>query len=202
MTCSRRVETWNGEIYPPVDKLNCPDLNVMMEVFSDYLAHFLCFERLRKLVDPVDGFNGLVFYTKKCFLAPALQETYYFQQVTGWSGTRQFELLTRRRSGDGVVKDDKWEEAEWFVHDALANTSTMKLSHGPAGALGSFLADLWNMPEHCQKDNMEGTLASYLRHESTHFEQTRELKPLKPMKWDDATEKVVDARCLEPVSNA
>jgi hypothetical protein len=158
---------------PPVDKLNCPDLSVMMESFSDYLAHFMAFERLRKLIDPSDGFNGPEYYAKHMFLAPALQETFYFQQVTGWSGTRQFELLTKQRTGDDVVKDDVWNAAEAFVNDALANTSTMKLSHGPPGALDSFLADLWDSKDHQDKDNIEGTFSSYLRYGSVHFYQKR-----------------------------
>ncbi|KAI0007594.1 hypothetical protein F4779DRAFT_499475 [Xylariaceae sp. FL0662B] len=167
---------------PPVDKLNCPDLSVMMEAFSDYLAHFMCFERLRKLIDPSDGFSGPKYFAEKMLLFPALQETYYFQQMTGWSGTRQFELLTTKRTGEGVVKDEKWRAAKRFVHDALANTSTMKLSHGPAGALDSFLADLWDSEEHQDKDNVEGTFAAYLRYGSVRFDQTREMKPLQ-MEW-------------------
>ena len=86
--------------------------------------------------------------------------------MTGWSGSRQFELLTARRDGEGVVQDEKWHAAESFVNDALANTSTMKLSHGPAGALESFLADLWDSEEHQDKDNVDGTFAAYLRYGS------------------------------------
>ncbi|CAJ2505363.1 Uu.00g127570.m01.CDS01 [Anthostomella pinea] len=180
---------------PPLDKLNCPDLNLMMEAFSDYLAHFMCFERLRKLIDPTDGFNGVEYYSYSMLLFPALQETYYFQQVTGWSGTRQFELLTTQHTGEGVVKDDKWEAAESFVNDALANTSTMKLSHGPAGALDSFLADLWDSKEHQDKDNVEGTFAAYLRYGSVHFDQTRKMLPMQ-IEWPD--EEVLDVAVLEP----
>ncbi|KAI1080063.1 capsular polysaccharide synthesis protein-domain-containing protein [Whalleya microplaca] len=179
---------------PPVDKFNCPDLSVLTEAFSDYLAHFMCFERLRKLIDPSDGFNGPEYYSEKMLLFPALQETYYFQQVTGWSGTRQFELLTTKRTGEGVVKDEKWQAAEHFVHDALASTSTMKLSHGPPGALDSFLADLWDSEEHQDKDSIEGTFAAYLRYGSVHFDQTRVMKPLK-MEWP--TEEVLHVGVLE-----
>ncbi|KAK7752288.1 hypothetical protein SLS62_005824 [Diatrype stigma] len=180
---------------PPVDQLNCPDLSVMMESFTDYLTQFMCFERLRKIVDPGDGFNGPEYYARRMLLAPALQETYYFQQVTGWSGARQFELLTAKRTGEGVVRDEKWHAAEAFVNDALANTSTMKLSHGPAGALDSFLADLWDSEEHQDKDNEEGTFAAYLRYGSVHFDQTREIVPLK---FEPTTEGVLHVGYLEP----
>ncbi|KAH9907588.1 hypothetical protein F4778DRAFT_722532 [Xylariomycetidae sp. FL2044] len=180
---------------PPVDQFNCPDLNVMMEAFSDYLAAFMCFERLRKLIDPSDGFNGPEYFMKHMLLFPALQETFYFQQVTGWSGARQFELLSAKRTGEGVVKNETWRAAEEFVHDALANTSTMKLSHGPAGALESFLADLWDSEEHQDKDNAEGTFAAYMRYGSVHFDQTRKMVPSK-MEWP--TEEVLRVGVLEP----
>ncbi|KAI1100938.1 hypothetical protein F4804DRAFT_28178 [Jackrogersella minutella] len=182
---------------PPADRLNLPGpgLNVLMEFFTDYLSQCMCFERLRKLIDPSDGFNGPEYYSNKMFLCSALQETFYFQQVTEWSGTRQFNLLTTKRTGEGVVKDEKWEAAENFVHDALANTSTMKLSHGPPGALDSFLADLWDTEEHHDKDNEDGTFAAYLRYGSVHFDQTREMAQIK-MGWPD--EEVLHAGVLEP----
>ncbi|KAI1268081.1 capsular polysaccharide synthesis protein-domain-containing protein [Xylariaceae sp. FL1019] len=180
---------------PPVDKLNCPDLQVLMETFSDYLAAFMCFERLRKLVDPSDGFNGPDYYSNHMLLFPALQETYYFQQQTGWSGTSQFEMLTAKRTGGGAVKDEKWKAAEDFVIDALANTSTMKLSHGPPGAFDSFLADLWDSKEHEEKDNAEGTFAAYLRYGSVHFDQTREMTRIV---MGYPTEEVLTCGFLEP----
>ncbi|KAI2628664.1 capsular polysaccharide synthesis protein-domain-containing protein [Hypoxylon sp. NC1633] len=182
---------------PPASKLNLPGpgLNVMMEMFTDYLSQCMCFDRLRKLVDPSDGFNGPEYYSNKMFLCSALQETFYFQQVTEWSGTRQFELLTTKRTGEGVVKDERWQAAENFVHDALANTSTMKLSHGPPGALDSFLADLWDSEEHQTKDNEEGTFAAYLRYGSVHFDQTREMTPIKVRRPD---EEVLYAGVREP----
>jgi hypothetical protein len=161
---------------PPVDKLNCPNLSVLMEALSDYLAHFLCFERLRKLIDPSDGFNGPQVWEERMFLVPAMQETWFFQNVTGWSGTKQFELLSTRRDGP---QDEKWHEAQGFVDNMLANTSTMKLSHGPPGALASFLADMWDDPKYHHMDNESGTFAAYLRYGSVHFDQTRKLEPLR-----------------------
>jgi len=93
------------------------------------------------------------------------------------------------------VKDEIWQAAEAFVTDALTNTSTMKLSHGPPGALDSFLADLWDSPEHQEKDRVEGTFAAYLRYGSVHFDQTRAMKPIK-MGWP--TEEVLTCGVLEP----
>ncbi|KAI0200936.1 capsular polysaccharide synthesis protein-domain-containing protein [Astrocystis sublimbata] len=180
---------------PPFDDMNCPGLNITMESFSDYLAAFMCFERVRKLIDPSDGFSGPEYYAQNMLLYDALQETYFFQQQTNWSGTHQFDLLAAKRTGEEVVRDEKWQEAESFVTNALANTSTMKLSHGPVGALDSFLADLWDSPEHQDKDSAENTFAAYLRYGSVHFDQVRELVPMK-MGWP--TEEVLTCGVLEP----
>ncbi|KAI2464667.1 capsular polysaccharide synthesis protein-domain-containing protein [Annulohypoxylon bovei var. microspora] len=182
---------------PPTDKLNLPPqgLNVVMEQFTDYMSQIMTFERLRKLIDPSDGFNGPEYYSNKIFLCSALQEIFYFQLLTEWSGTKQFNLLSTKRKGEGVIKDENWHAAEKFVHDALANTATMKLSHGPPGALDSFLADLWDSEEHHDKDNEDGTFAAYLRYGSVHFDQTREITPIK-MGWPD--EEVLEAGVLEP----
>lgn len=153
---------------PPLDKRDFPDLKVVMEPFTDYLTHFMCFERTRKIIDPNDGFNGPEYYAKRILLAPALQEIYYFQKVTKWSGPRQFELLTAKRTGEDAIRDEKWHAAEAFVNDSLANTSIMKLSHGGGEGLES-LADLWDSEEHKDKDNIEGTFAAYLRYGSSKF---------------------------------
>ncbi|KAI0017946.1 capsular polysaccharide synthesis protein-domain-containing protein [Xylariomycetidae sp. FL0641] len=166
-------------VCPPTQDFNAPDMGVTMETMSDYLGAFLCYERLTKLIDPQDGFNGPEYLAKSMLFYSGIQELYYFQPITGWSGTRQLELLSAKREGDGVVKDETWHAADAFVKDALANTATMKLSHGPAGWFESHLADLWDSPEHHDKDNIEGTFAAYLRYGSVHFDQTREMVPIK-----------------------
>lgn len=38
------------------------------EDLSDYIAQCLCFDRLRLLIDPSDGFNGVEYYEKKIFM--------------------------------------------------------------------------------------------------------------------------------------
>ena len=180
---------------PAVGNMNCPPLNVAMEAFSDYLAQTMCFERLRTLIDPEDGFNGPEYFANHMLLTAALQETFHFQQVTGWSGNKQFELLATKRSGSEAIRNEKWEEAETFVHTALAETSTMKLSHGPPGSLESFLADIWDSELHQQMDNLEGTFAAYLRYGSVHYNQTRSLKPVR---YDVLQQDVLHRGVLDP----
>jgi hypothetical protein len=182
----------------PKNTTNMTPVEVNNEAFTDYLAHYMCCERLRKLNDPNDGFNGAEWYKKHMLLLNALDEMFYAHELSYWDAQRQFELLSARRSGDDVVVDKKWQEAEDFVTSVLANTSMVKLPHGPgSGGLPlKMLADIWDDEENHNKDNEEGTFAAYLRYGSTHFDQTREVKKLD---WENPEEEVYTVGYLEPV---
>ncbi|PWY67636.1 putative capsule polysaccharide biosynthesis protein [Aspergillus sclerotioniger CBS 115572] len=164
-------------LHPPVDKIRDPDRQGAMGRVTDYIAQIQCFERLRKLVDPSDAFNGPRYYHEKMYLFPALQEMYHLQMRTGWNGSEQFRLLSLRRDGDGVIRDELYLRAEDFVDDMLANSALMKLSHGPPGELDT-LADLWDQPRYEDRDIQQGTFAEYIRSASVHYNQTREMVPL------------------------
>lgn len=183
---------------PPLSKSKL-ELDVTMESFTDYLAHFVAFERLRKLVDPSDGFDGPKYYRENMLFAKAMQETFYVQPKTEWSGPRQLGYLATQRDGlNGSESDkvrEKWLEAQEFVHDALANSSTMKLSHGHPGGK-DFLADLLDKSEYENKDCEPGTFGEYLRWGSVHLNQTREMIPYRV---DNSKEKVYHIGVLEPV---
>lgn len=144
---------------------------------ADYAGHFACFERLRKTIDPNTGFNGPEYYANNFWLAPAMQETYFFQNLTMWDGTKQFELLSAKR--EGVDKDETWQAADSFVNTSLANTAMMKVSHGPGGTPLPWLANFWDEDKNADKDHEEGTFAAYLRYGSVHFDQVRKIVPVK-----------------------
>lgn len=156
-------------IDPPPDAVKGPGLSVSVEVFTDYLAHFMCFERLRRIVDKEDGFDGPKYFAEKMFFMPAMEEMWRFQGRTKWSGTLQFELLSAKRTGEGAERGSKrWLAAEDLVSDTLANTSTVKLSHGPNTAVDTDvkLAVRWDSKEFEHTDCEEGTFAAYLRYGS------------------------------------
>ena len=185
---------------PPLSNSNL-ELNVTMEAFTDYLAHFVALERLRKIIDPNDGFNGPKYYRENILFAKAMEETFYVQPKTKWSGPRQFAYLATRRleqnDGQSDNYNEKQREAQDFVHDALANSSTMKLSHGYPGGK-DFLADLWDLPENENADCEPGTFAEYLRWGSVHLDQTRKVVPYE---IDNTKEKVYHVGVLQPVED-
>ncbi|PNY22481.1 Uncharacterized protein TCAP_07126 [Tolypocladium capitatum] len=179
----------------PADDMLIPYLRLSQESMASYVAHIAAFERLRKIVDPSDGFNGPEYYAKHMFLTQSMKEMFYLSVVTAWSGTRQFELLSAKRSGEGAVKDETWQTAEELINYTMANSSTMKLSHG-AGGFESMLADIWDKEENSQADIVPGTFAAYMTYGSAHFDQTRELEPIK---LELVTEDVQHIGVLEPV---
>ncbi|KAH8802504.1 putative capsule polysaccharide biosynthesis protein [Xylogone sp. PMI_703] len=160
---------------PPVEKLEATDLTVTYGQFLDYLSHNLCFERLIHLQDPSDGWDGIEYNEKHILWFDAMQETYYAQKLTGWDGRKQFDLLATKRTD--AEQDEKYKEAEAFVEDVMAHSSTMKLSHGlPSGK--EYLAAIWDKDATGVADIAPGSFAEFMRYGSVHFKQTRSLKPL------------------------
>lgn len=165
------------------------------EVFTDYLAHMLCGERLRDLIDSSDGFNGRLYYESKVYLLPSFREMFYFQKRTGWDGNKEFEILATRYDVSELYQDERFHHAKDIVHDTLQNTFLIKFSHGPKGASGSWLADIWDNPRHHNADNEPGTFAFYLRQKLLQSNQTRQLRPITVT---PLTAKVWNAGLVEP----
>ncbi|PYH89583.1 hypothetical protein BO71DRAFT_105147 [Aspergillus ellipticus CBS 707.79] len=179
-------------LHPPAERIRDPDREGAMGRVTDYIAQMQCFERLRQLVDPEDGFSGPKYYKGKVYLLSGLDELYYFQKRTGWNGGEQFRLLSLQRDGEGE-RDELHTRAEEIVNDMVANSALMKLSHGPPGELDA-LADLWDQPQYENRDIEPGTFAAYLRYASVNLTQTREMKPLQ-VKLE--TENILHAGVLE-----
>lgn len=155
---------------PPLDvqvaELGCPPLLIPKEGLGDYLAHFLALERLQKLQDPNDGFDGAEYFAKNILLLKAVDHVYYAQKITGWDGRRQYDLLATRIND---MNAPLHAEATRFVHDVLSHSALMKLSHGPPCGKEN-LASIWDEEAHADDDAAEGTFADYLRHGSVYWD--------------------------------
>ncbi|KAF1972060.1 hypothetical protein BU23DRAFT_644760 [Bimuria novae-zelandiae CBS 107.79] len=147
-----------------LEKLNCPPLLIPTEALGDYLAHFLALERLQRLQDPTDGFDGADYFANKVFLLKAEDHLYYAQRITGWDGRKQYNMLTTKASPAA----DGYTEANDFVDSVLQHSVMMKLSHGPPCGLEN-LASIWDEEEHKEDDIATGTFAEYLRYGSVHW---------------------------------
>ena len=93
--------------------------------------------------------------------------------MTMWDGRKQFDLLATKR--DTEAKDESWKEAAAFVESILANSATMKVSHGLAAAGREYLAEIWDKPENHGADVEPGSFAAYLRWASEYSERPREI---------------------------
>lgn len=163
---------------------------------TDYPSQTWCIERIRHLIDPRDGFNGPEYWANNVFGIDMAPEMWRHQIKTCWSGQRQWELFSKKRSGEGCVKDAEWQEAEDLVHEIISDSAMMKLSTGSPGTEDWWLAGFWNKKEHERADIEEGTFAAYLRWASCHFDQVRELAPVK---LELEREKVWHVGHVEPV---
>lgn len=143
--------------------------------FVDYIAQVFCLERVRHLVDPSIGWNGPEYFKSRVLLFDCSPEVYYAQRLTMWDGRKQFDLLSRKR--EGAEGTEEYKEAEEFVQGILANSATMKISHGLQTAGREYLAELWDKKENEYADCTPGTFAAYLRYESEHSKQIRRLEP-------------------------
>ena len=144
--------------------------------FVNYIAQMLCLERLRHLLDPSTGWNGPEYFAQRVLLFDCVQEVYWAQHLTRWDGRKQFELLGTLRDGEGATERSKeYKEAKAFVQGILANSSTMKISHGLPSPGREYLAEIWDRPENQAADIVPGSFAAYLRWASEHFESERRL---------------------------
>lgn len=181
---------------PPLNvqcaELGCPPLLIPNDILGDYLAHFLAFERLHRLQDPHNGFDGPAYFANSIWSLKAVDHVYYAQKITGWDGRRQYDLLaTRVDDPDAPL----YAEAEHFVHDVLRHSALMKLSHGPPCGREN-LASIWDEDAHAADDIAEGTFADYLRHGSVYWDYPE--MPVEPTTLEKNQE-VFKAGMLEPI---
>ncbi|KAK3346405.1 putative capsule polysaccharide biosynthesis protein [Lasiosphaeria hispida] len=185
--------------FPPPAEGRAPNIKTTPADMSDYLAHMLCGERLRNLIDPSDGFNGREYYENKIYLLSGLREYYYFELQNRWDAQRQFDLLSTPYDVDPEAQDEQFYAARDMVHDMLRNTAMIKLSHRPHESPRPWLADLWDDAQSHEADNKPGTFAFYLRQNIPRYNQTR---PLKTSAVGRLKEKVWNVGVLEPIEDA
>ena len=144
---------------------------------ADYVAQFLCFDRLSRLHDPSDDFDGSKYLNTHALIYDGMQEIFLPQVLTKWDTEKQFDYLCMKKRHVAYTEahaDQRYREAEVFADTLVTQSCQMKVSHGLGGAeqLGVF----WERPGSEEADCAEGTFAAYLRYASVFLEQTREMK--------------------------
>ena len=148
------------------------------KALADYIAQFLCFDRLSRLHDPSDDFNGSEYLNSHALVYDGMQESLLAQHLTHWNTEKQFEYLCTKKQNDKVSNDtnddERYREAEAFTEALVTQSCQMKVCHGIEGA--EQLGLLWERPGAEDADYAEGTFAAYVRYASVFLEQTREMK--------------------------
>lgn len=139
---------------------------------SDYLGHFLAWERVTLVIDPSDGWNGPEYREKHMYLLDAKKETFLYQELTSWDGYEQLDLFTCPMGSN----DQLALKAREFFQTLFSSTSTVKICHNaPTSTIE--LGKLLEKPENLDIDNQPGTFGAYFWQMSTQYDQTRVLKP-------------------------
>ena len=76
-----------GTTGPEADSQDLLDRKAM----ADYIAQFLCFDRLSRLHDPLDDFNGSDYLNSHALVYDCMQECLLAQHLTHWNTEKQFE---------------------------------------------------------------------------------------------------------------
>ena len=143
-----------------------------LRTLTDYLAAYLCFERLVLIQDPSDGFDGRAHWANKVFKLDWTSDHAYVQEVTRYNGQRLFDLFASQR--EGLAPEKRNQEAESLTNYVCTNTTIVKLFSGH-GFMPPWLPVLWNQPENADADIKEGSFIAFLRYAQVHLRSTRNL---------------------------
>ena len=143
-------------------------------VLNDYIAAYLCFERLILIQDPSDGFDGRAHWANKVLKLDWASDHAYVQEVTRYDGQRLFNLFASQR--EGLAPEERNQEAESLTNYVCANTTIVKLfSSHSFTSTPLWLPTLWNQPENANADIKEGSFTAFLRYAQVHLRSTRNL---------------------------
>ncbi|OAL49037.1 hypothetical protein IQ07DRAFT_588403 [Pyrenochaeta sp. DS3sAY3a] len=148
------------------------------EAMTDYAAQIQCMGSAQAWVDDEDGWDGPKYVREKCWLQSMMTGAFAHEQMTSWSGIRQWELLNLE-----IAKPEDENEgqrlARKIVHKLVAESWCLKLGHGFSAKLfgGDTLGMLWR--KHDGSDCKEGTYAGWLRWAEVSVRPDVPIKPLE-----------------------
>jgi len=148
------------------------------EVMTDYAVQIQCMGSAQRWVNEEDGWNGPEYVRKHCWLYSMMDGAFAHEQVTDWSGPRQFDLLKQRMPTPNEDESEAQAFARKIVGTTVANSWCLKLGHGFSAKLfgADTLGMLWR--KHDGSDCEEQTYAGWLRWAEVHCQQDAPPKPL------------------------
>ena len=149
------------------------------EAMTDYAIQIQCMGSAQRWLDEEDRWDGPKYVREKCWLLSMMEAAFAHEQMTSWSGQRQFELLNTALPKPGEVKSEDQVLATKIVVKLVADSWCLKLGHGFSAKLfgGETLGMLWR--RYKGSDCEYGTYAGWLRVAEV---TCRQLKAVEPMK--------------------
>jgi len=130
-------------------------------------------------VDEEDGWDGPKYVREKCWLLSMMDGAFAHEQMTGWSGQRQFDLLSLRLPKESEIETEDQALARRIVEEVVADSWCLKLGHGFSAKLfgGDTLGMLWR--KHHGSDCASRTYAGWLRWAEVGCCRDSDVVPLK-----------------------
>lgn len=149
------------------------------EAMTDYAVQIQCMGAAQRWLDEEDGWDGPRYVREHCWLYSMMDGAFVIEQMTGWSGPRQFELLKQKIPLDGEEESEDEALARKIVENVVAGSWCLKLGHGFSAKLfgADTLGMLWRKNEGSDCENR--TYAGWLRWAETHCRQDTVLKKME-----------------------
>ncbi|KAH8724140.1 hypothetical protein GQ44DRAFT_802212 [Phaeosphaeriaceae sp. PMI808] len=162
-----------------VDEQGAGEMVINDAVMTDYAIQIQCMGSAQRWADEEGGWDGPAYVREHCWLYSMIDGAFAHEQVTNWSGQRQFELLGQRvPEGSGEESGDQGVARE-MVENVVGRSWCLKLGHGFSAKLfgADTLGMLWRKNE--GSDCGDQTYAGWLRWAEIYCQQDRPLQPLE-----------------------
>ncbi|KAF2127027.1 hypothetical protein P153DRAFT_388348 [Dothidotthia symphoricarpi CBS 119687] len=135
------------------------------EVMTDYAIQIQCMGSAQRWLDEENNWDGPKYVRGKCWLLTMVDGMFACEQMTGWSGQRQYDLLRMRLPGVNEAENNDQEFSMKIVEKVVSKSWAMKLSHGFGAQLfgGDTLGMLWRKHDgsDCGKAVTRGVLMEH-----------------------------------------
>ena len=144
---------------------------------TDYVIQAQVITMVMGLVDEEDNWNGPEYVAEHVYAIDYKVGSSLYNEMTAWSGTKQFELMSLPLPKDGEVESVEQKRASEIVEATLQKSFGFKLAQGMiVKVVGDTLGSLWR--KHEGSDNIPGTYAYWLRHGTIYWNQDQVPPPL------------------------
>jgi hypothetical protein len=154
------------------------------EAMTDYAIQIQSMGSAQAWLDEEGGWDGPKYVREKCWLVSMMDGAYAHEQMTGWRGQRQFELLKLDLPKAGEKESDDQVLARSIVQSLVADSWCLKLGHGFSAKLfgADTLGMLWR--KHEGSDCGEGTYAGWLRWAEVSCCRNTAMKPMNVLAYE------------------